>query len=341
MLESLILQEIQDKGPMSQSRFMELALQHPTYGYYRTQEAISRDFTTSPEISQIFGEIIGAWAIDYYMKLKLPAKISLVELGPGRGTLIADFLRVSNTSRSFLNALNLYLVEINPLLKEAQSKIIRHPAVWLEKFEDLPFSTDPLIVIANEFFDALPTNCYVRRHNILYERCIINEKGKFEFTLVPLYECLGVDKTWERSFVAETLVEEIYSLLLKRTGVFLCIDYGYEKGEGDTLQALYKGQKSDSIMHVGMSDLTCHVNFGALKKSATSKGLGVLGPLPQGVFLKNLGIDLRFQMLKHQNPSERDSLEASVQRLIHPQQMGSLFKAMAIFSPFSIKPEGF
>lgn len=341
MLESLIFQEIQEKGPLSQSRFMELALQHPAYGYYRSQEAISRDFTTSPEVSQIFGELIGAWAIDYYMKLNSPAKISLVEFGPGRGTLMADFLRIAKTSSFFLRALNLYLVEINPLLREVQSKTIHHPALWLESFADLPLATDPLIIIANEFFDSLPTNCYIRRHNILYERCIKNKSGKFEFTLVPLHKSLGVDRTWERSFIAESLMKEVCSQLLKRTGVFICIDYGYEKGEGDSLQALYKGKMSDPVAHVGMSDLTCHVDFGTLKKTALSKGLGVLGPLPQGLFLKNMGLDLRLQILKHQNPSKKKYLEVSVQRLIHPQQMGSLFKVMAIFSPPSIKPEGF
>ncbi|MBY0502067.1 MAG: SAM-dependent methyltransferase [Alphaproteobacteria bacterium] len=341
MLESLIFQEIQEKGPLSQSRFMELALQHQTYGYYRSHEAISRDFTTAPEVNQIFGELIGAWAIDYYMKLKSPTKISLVEFGPGRGTLIADFLRVAKASSSFISALTLYLIEINPILEEIQSKTIHYPAVWLERFADLPFATDPLIIIANEFFDTLPTNCYIRRHNVLYERCIKNESGKFEFMLVPRHKSRGGDRIWERSFVAEALIEEICSQLLKRTGVFIGIDYGYEKGEGDSLQALYKGKISDPVTYVGMSDLTCHVDFGTLKKTALSKGLGVLGPIPQGLFLKNLGLDLRLQMLKHQNPSKKAQLEASAQRLIHPQQMGSLFKVMIIFSPPSIKPEGF
>jgi NADH dehydrogenase [ubiquinone] 1 alpha subcomplex assembly factor 7 len=138
MFESLLHKEIQERGPLSQGRFMELALQHPLYGYYRSQEAISRDFTTSPEISQLFGDVIGAWVLDYYTKLKQPKALSLLELGPGKGTLMADILRIGKLSPPFLKALKVHLVEINPLLKEAQRKIIQNPATWVEKFEMVP-----------------------------------------------------------------------------------------------------------------------------------------------------------------------------------------------------------
>ncbi|OJW52553.1 MAG: hypothetical protein BGO67_06355 [Alphaproteobacteria bacterium 41-28] len=341
MLESLISQEILESGPLSQSRFMELASQHPTYGYYRSQEAVGHDFTTSPEISQVFGELIGAWAIDYYLKLKQPKAVSLIELGPGKGTLMADFLRIAKMSKSFFEAINVTLVEINPLLKEAQLKTIPSPVTFVERLEDVPPSSSPLIIIANEFFDALPTNCYKRQDNVLYEKRVAIKDGRLVFTPVRLEENHGPDQIREESPTGVALTHEICSRLLKQTGVFLCIDYGYEKGGGESLQALFGGKLSDPLLHVGKSDLTCHVNFGQLKEIALSRGLGVFGPLSQRQFLKTIGIERRIEMLKRENPSQKASLEVAATRLIHPQQMGTLFKVMAIFSPLTIAPTGF
>jgi NADH dehydrogenase [ubiquinone] 1 alpha subcomplex assembly factor 7 len=341
MLESVLHQEIQEQGPLSQSSFMERALQHPLYGYYRSQEAVSRDFTTSPEVSQLFGDLIGAWVLDYYIKLNEPKSLSLVELGPGKGTLMADILRIGKLSSPFLKALKVHLVEINPLLKEAQGKTIPYPATWVEKFEEIPPSTDPLMILGNEFFDALPTHCYTRKDNMLYERCVDSQTGKFVFAFMPLQKSPGPDQVWEISPAAHALMDEICTRLSRQNGVFLCIDYGYEKGSGDSLQAIYKGQPSHPLSHVGASDLTCHVNFGHLKDIALSKGLGVLGPISQGQFLKNLGLDLRLEMLKHQNPSLKTCLEVGGLRLTHPQQMGDLFKVMAVYSSSFIEPTGF
>ena len=341
MLELLLRKEIQEKGPISQSRFMELALQHPQYGYYQTQEAVGQDFITSPEISQVFGELIGAWAIDYYIKLNQPKNLSLVELGPGKGTLMADFLRMSQVSKSFSEALNIYLVEINPLLKAKQVKTITSPVKWVERLEDIPLSLDPLIIIANEFCDVFPTNCYLRKDNTLYERRVEIKEGKLAFTSVALHESRGPDKIWEESPGVEMLMQEICARLLKQRGIFICIDYGYEKGGGESLQALFKGEISEPLSYVGESDLTCHVDFGRLKEIALSQGLGVAGSLPQGQFLKNIGIDLRIEMLKYENPAQKATLEAASTRLTHSQQMGSLFKVMAVFSPPTLIPAGF
>lgn len=342
MLEEIVRKEIQEKGPISQNRFIELAHQHPLYGYYRAHEGVGCDFTTAPEISQMFGELLGAWCIDYYEKLGSPQTITLVELGPGRGTLMADFLRAAKGSPSFLHALNVHLVEINSVLKQKQQTAVRHSSVvWHEKMEDIPFSTDPLIVIANEFFDALPTQCYVRKENILYEKAVELQEDTLAFILRPLRPDKGPNEVWEETPVAEIIMQDINARLLKQHGVFLCLDYGYEKGEGESLQALFEGKPASPLSHIGHSDLTCHVNFGRLKELALSKGLGVLGPLSQGKFLKNIGLDLRAETLKHQNPSQRTSLDAAVVRLTHPQQMGVLFKAMAVFFPSSFTPTGF
>jgi SAM-dependent MidA family methyltransferase len=341
MLELLLRQEIQEKGPLSQSRFMELALQHPTHGYYRSQKGVAQDFTTSPEISQVFGEFMGAWAIDYYEKLEKPPAVSLIELGPGRGTLMADILRIAKVSKPFLEALNIHLVEINPLLKSLQKQKISHGPTWFERFEDIPRSEYPFILIANEFFDALPSDCFVRKDHVLYERRIGIQQGKLAFILQALRQDQDPNQTWEESPQAESLLNEICSRLLEQKGVFLCIDYGYEKGTGESLQALFKEHPSDPLCHVGLSDLSCHVPFGRLKEMALARGLEVVGPIPQGQFLKNLGFDIRIEMLKNKNPSQKASLDAAAIRLTHPQQMGNLFKAMAIFSPGSMKPSGF
>jgi NADH dehydrogenase [ubiquinone] 1 alpha subcomplex assembly factor 7 len=341
MLESLIHQEIQEKGPLSQCRFMELAHSHPRYGYYKLQEAVGNDFTTSPEISQVFGELIGAWAIDYYEKLSSPDTISLVELGPGKGTLLRDFLRMAKVSPSFTRALDIHMVEINPLLKSFQQQSIPHALNHVEKFEQIPDFPHPLIIIANEFLDVLPTNCYERRENILYERCIDHQDDKLIFTFIERSLNTGPNEIWEESPEAVRLMQEIARRLLKQRGVFLCIDYGYERGKGESLQALFKKEPTHPLLHVGQADLTCHVDFGCLKRVAQSYGLGVLGPLPQGQFLKNIGLDVRISMLKHKNPLEKEKLEIGAIRLTHPQQMGSLFKVMAVFSPPHLHPIGF
>ena len=318
---------------------MELALQHPTHGYYRTQQAVGRDFTTAPEISQLFGELIGAWAIDIYEKLGNPPQINLIELGPGRGTLMADLLRVAPLSPPFLQALQIHLVEINPLLKQSQQKTIDHPTLhWHETINTLPTQA-PLIILANEFFDALPTNYYIRKENILYERQV--DLAKEEFVLHPLGPDEGEDTAWEESPATLMIFETLGQRLHTQEGALLLIDYGYETGQGDTLQALYQGAPSSPLSHVGQSDVTSHVNFGALKKAALDQGLTVFGPVPQGSFLKNLGIDVRTALLKHKNPQMSASLTAACERLTHPHQMGTLFKVMAIASSNALPLEGF
>lgn len=337
MLEHSLRQEIHENGPLSQSRFMEVALNH----YYSSQIGVGQDFTTSPEISQVFGELIGAWAIDYYEKLGQPKTLTLVELGPGRGTLMADMLRTANLSPAFLKALDIYMVEINPHLKKIQQRTISRPLTYTEQFNLIPKADGPIIIIANEFFDVLPTNCYIRKDNVLYEKCVDVQEDELCFTHVKRMESEGPDQIWEESPLAVSLMKDILTRLRAQTGAFLCIDYGYEQGDGESLQALFRKEPSPVLSNIGHSDLTCHVNFGRLKEIALLHGLGVQGPIPQGIFLENLGLKLRIQMLKRKNPTQAASLDLSATRLIHPQQMGTLFKAMAIYSPSSLNPIGF
>ena len=341
MLNSHLIQVIQEKGPLSQSQFMDIALQHPRYGYYQRQEAVGQDFTTSPEISQVFGELIGAWAVDYFHQIKKPQNLTLVELGPGKGTLLADFLRTAKLEPSFYQALEIYLVETSPPLKNQQKTAISFPFSWLENFEELPRGQNPLIIIANEFFDALPTNLFKRKGNVVFERCIACKDGKLVFQDIERKKEVGPDEIWEESPQTEALFHAICKRLQICGGVFLCIDYGYEGGSGDTLQALYKAEPSPPLHQIGQSDLTCHVNFSKLKEIALSYNLGVVGPCSQGQFLKNLGVDLRIEFLKNKNPSQKASLNAALTRLTHPQQMGTLFKATAFFSPLIPHLSGF
>ncbi len=325
---------------LSQGQFMELALQHPDSGYYRTQQAVGQDFTTAPEISQVFGELIGAWVLDIYEQLGSPSQVNLVELGPGRGTLMADLLRVAALSPAFMAALQIHLVEINPFLLQQQKGKIHHSEIyWHETVETLPLQA-PLLLIANEFFDAMPTHFYRRQENMLYERFIDLSGEEPVFTFLPLASEEGEDVEWETSPVSLHIMELLSQRLRLQGGVCLLIDYGYESGTGDTLQALFRGEPSPPLSHIGKSDLTCHVNFGALKQVAITQGLSVFGPVSQRTFLKNLGIDLRIAQLQHKNKQEAAVLNVAHARLTHPCQMGTLFKAMAIVSQALI-PGGF
>lgn len=337
-IDSRLLKEIQDHGPLSQHRFMEAALQT----YYRTHGGIGRDFTTAPEISQVFGELIGLWCLDAYEKLGRPETLTLVELGPGKGTLMEDILRVAKMVPSFLQALDIYLVEISPHLKHTQKKALApFSPTWVETFEEIPSSSSPLLILANEFFDSLPTSFYRRKENRIYERYVDLRDEKLSFTWKFLRKETGPEGTWEESLQSLTLFQAICARLLSQKGAFLCLDYGYETGQGDTLQALYQGLPTSPLTHIGQADLTCHVNFGSFKAIALAQGLNVSGPLPQGIFLKNLHIHERIYHLKQKNPSQKGTLEAVYARLTHPSQMGLLFKALAASWPTSFNPIGF
>ncbi len=342
MLEEILKQHIEVHGPITQSEFMEFALQHPKYGYYQKHESVSKDFTTAPEVSQVFGELIGAWAIDIYQKLGQPHQVSLVELGPGKGTLMKDFLRVAQIhSPPFYQAINLSLIEKHPELRKIQKSIGHSNMIFAENFEDIPANQSPFIILANEFFDAIPTNYYIRKDNKLYERRLACKQNQLHFNMEYVKEDQGEDLIWEHSPITMNIIHQICDRLLKQSGIFLCIDYGYDQGQGDSLQALYNGEPSDPLTHMGESDLTCHVNFKAIKEFALSRDLCVSGPLPQGLFLRNLGLDQRFDSLKMKNPDQAAQLDAARTRLTHPQQMGSLFKVIAIYSPATLLPEGF
>lgn len=340
-LDKIIRSEIAANGPMGVDAFMALALGHPEHGYYMTRDPFGRggDFITAPEISQMFGELLGLWAADVWMKLGSPPRFDLLECGPGRGTLMADALRAVKTISGFIDAARVVLMEISPVLKQKQQEILRGCNVqWIGALSDpvIASSPHPLILIANEFLDALPVQQWQFTGVEWAERRIsTDQNGTFSFTTSTRRKPGSIlpdaqeGDIFETSSVRETFVKDVAKLLRSRRGAALFIDYGHEGGNGDTLQAVKSHAFAPVLENIGNSDLTSHVDFAALKQAAQPH-VTVLGPVPQGVFLDRLGI--RERAVKLNQPRE-------LERLTAPAQMGRLFRVMALCH--DAMPEGF
>jgi NADH dehydrogenase [ubiquinone] 1 alpha subcomplex assembly factor 7 len=329
VLLPIIRAEIEQSGPMLLSRYMSLCLGHPQHGYYRKRNPLGRfgDFITAPEISQVFGELIGLWAAQLWLDAGQPDAIVLAELGPGRGTLMADALRATRTVSGFHAALQVHFVETSPVLRAEQHLRVGQ-AIWHDGVATLP--TDrPCIVIANEFFDALPIDQFDTVGN---RRCItVSTAGEltwtFPYTDVVREACPDV--------------ESILADLAARLGALLVIDYGNPASTGDTFQAVKAHQPIDPLIEPGDCDLTAHVDFSALADAARGLNLAVHGPVTQGSFLRGLGLDMRTAALARANPAKAKDLIAAAERISDPSQMGQLFKVMAICNPGWPTPSGF
>lgn len=293
--------------------------------YYATRDPF-RDFTTSPEISQVFGELLGAWAAVLWDTMGRPDPVLLVELGPGRGTLMTDALRaIRAVAPDFARALSLHLVETSPRLRERQAQTLE--ATWHDDIDTVP--AGPLIVLANEFLDALPIRQFVRRGDCWFERFV--DDGRWAEQPAPPLDAAG--DTTEICEAAERIVAEI----ARRASIFgggaLFLDYGAEGGGADTLQAIRGGEPADPLSAAGETDLTAHVDFGRLARVAQPLA-AVHGPVPQGQFLARLGLFQRTDILaRSQTPPRGAALIAAAQRLAEPMHMGRLFKAMAVTHP--------
>lgn len=349
-LEKIIKQRIHHLGPMQLAEFMTLCLLHPEHGYYTSKRPIGAagDFTTAPEISQMFGEMIGLWLAQCWLDQGKPAPFNLVELGPGRGTLMADILRVGKTVPGFIAAANIHLIEASPTLRQTQKEALAdHKIHWLDDIGKLP--QNPLFLVANEFFDALPIRQFLRDGENWRERLVGLDGENLSFGLgapIPVSALGGrTDGLDQQDFVevnstAIAIIKDISQHIARDGGVALAIDYGDWGNHGDTLQSVAAHQKTTPLERPGEQDITAHVDFQALAGQAAD--ICVSPMIPQGVFLERLGITARAQQLA-QNLSDEALQQhiAAHRRLTHPDEMGNLFKAIAFFAKNAPPPPGF
>ena len=345
---------IGQEGPISLERYMALALAHPTHGYYMNRDPFGAegDFTTAPEISQMFGELIGLWAAEIWAAMGGPNPLRLIELGPGRGTLMSDALRAARVAPEFRAALDVCLIETSPALAAIQHDTLLTagaPVSWAAQLEDAP--DGPAVMIANEFLDALPIRQYVRGPRDWRERLVgLDGLGKLTFGLSPEPERsikgpAEEGDLLEINAVGHRLMFEIGARLARQGGAALFIDYGHTAtGFGDTLQALRAHRMVDPLVDPGEADLTAHVDFAAMARSARAAGAAVYGPIDQGDFLKALGLEQRAQALSSRAAAAQAAdIEAARLRLVGkgPGQMGALFKAMVVANRQLPVPPGF
>jgi SAM-dependent MidA family methyltransferase len=307
--------------------------------YYATHDPFA-DFTTAPEISQVFGELLGAWAAIAWQAMGAPDPVLLVEAGPGRGTLMADALRIAGrVAPRFAASQHLHLIETSPrlaaILADRLPQATLHP-----RLEDLP--PGPMILLANEFLDALPIRQFVRRGSIWRERHV--EAGAFHELGEAILPWPGDDgAVRECGDAAAAFVTAVAARVATQGGIALFLDYGpAESGEGDSLQALRAGRPAPPLEAAGESDLTAHVDFAALAAAARAAGASVYGPVPQGIFLARLGLHQRAGALARGRPAvEAAWILQAARRLAEPDGMGRLFKVLAVAHTALPVPEGF
>lgn len=352
-LTDILVQRIRAGGPITVADYMAEALGHPEHGYYTSREPFGAqgDFTTAPEISQMFGEMLGLWAAVAWQGLGCPDKLVLAELGPGRGTLMADFLRAAGTVPAFLKALDVWLVETSPRLAARQRQTLAGRDVrWADSFDALP-ADGPMIVIANELFDALPIRQFEKIGGAWHERMVgVDEAGGLCF--VPGPEAIP-DLPAEVLDAADGAIAEtcpagrtLAAAIGRRIsgaqpGLALLIDYGHAlSGVGDTLQAVKRHRFHAVLDEPGNADLTAHVDFESLAAAAVPAR--AWGPLAQGDFLTRLGIQSRAAMLAQAaGPKVAADIAGQMRRLIEPAEMGTLFKVLALAHPALAAPPGF
>jgi len=348
-LGRLIARRIALTGPISIADFMAEALGHPRLGYYRRALPVGAagDFTTAPEISQMFGELIGAWLAERWLAMGAPSPVRLTELGPGRGTLMADALRATRGVPGFHVALRLHLVDTNaPLRAEQQRALGAFAPVWHEHFDEVP--PGPALIVANEFFDALPVRQFQNTAQGWRERMVgLAPDGEtLVFALAPgatpFSSYLPRAPEGSQAEIGEAgraLAAAIGARLMRDGGWALIVDYGYDSGAGASLQAVRGHQGAGILDRPGETDLSTHVDFAALAAAAKTP---TFGPIAQGDFLRRLGILQRAASLKARaNEAQRAAIDAALARLIGSDQMGTLFRVLAVGDGRSTTPAGF
>jgi NADH dehydrogenase [ubiquinone] 1 alpha subcomplex assembly factor 7 len=338
---------------MTVADYMAAALGDPDYGYYRTADPLGAggDFTTAPEISQLFGELIGAWLIDCWAQSGRPEQVNLVELGPGRGTLMADILRTARHAPDWLKAVKVHLVEINPRLRQAQAALLSDYAPqWHDSLSCVP--DGPVMLVANEFLDALPIRQLVFWNGAWRERLVDwSVESGFHYVvsagpsalsfLLPANLPAAQGDVHELSPAVIAAGTEIARRVARHGGAALIVDYGRSEGMSvETLQAVRAHRMVKVLDDPGAADLSAHVDFALLSRVAREAGATVAGAVTQGTFLDAVGIRLRAERLKRGlSPGAATALDQAVERLTDPDAMGQLFKVLAILSP-GITPAG-
>jgi SAM-dependent MidA family methyltransferase len=326
---------------------MKLCLTHPEHGYYVSRDPLGRegDFTTAPEVSQMFGELLGLWAASVWRAIGQPPLLRLIELGPGRGTMMADALRALRVLPPMHEALSVHLVEINPVLREKQKAALSdvRNVQWHESLDEVP--QGPAIILANEYFDVLPVHQMVKCDDGWHERVVdIDGSGqlvfgttaapvpRFDALLPPLVRAAPVGAIFEWRPDAEIMT--IATRVRDHGGAALIIDYGHVRSDaGDTFQAIAGHSFADPLKFPGQADVTAHVDFQALARAAEDVGARVHGPVTQGEFLQRLGIEARaVNLMAKATPEISESISTALKRLTEGGRgaMGSMFKAIGV-----------
>lgn len=339
---------IRANGPLTVAEYMSLCLQHPEHGYYVKRDPLGAegDFITAPEISQMFGELIGLCLAQNWLDAGRPSPFTLAELGPGRGTLMADILRAASGVPGFTDAADIFLIDTSPALRTVQAETL---AAWSPRWSDsFEPSENPLYLVANEFFDALPIRQFQRAGDSWRERVVGLRENRLTIGLTEAAPIAALARRLadtkdgdivETNASGEALAASIGTQIAAHGGVALIIDYGDWRSQGDTFQAIAEHEKVDPLAAPGEADLTAHVDFEALAAAAHPARSSLL--TPQGVFLERLGITQRAQVLAA--GLDGDALETHIsahRRLTHPEEMGSLFKVMALFAEGASPPPG-
>ena len=334
---------IAQDGPMSVESYMGLCLSHPVHGYYMTRDPLGADgdFVTSPEISQMFGELLGLWAAETWRLIGAPQPARLVELGPGRGTLMADALRAARAAPDFYRELSVTMVETSPALKARQQRMLEgaeRTVDWVEAVEQV--APGAAIILANEFFDALPARHYVKTADGWRERQVGLADGRLVFGAASETEPYltveaPVGAVLEVGAVGQRIMMTLAARIVAQGGALLVVDYGHaETTLGETLQAMRDHAFVDPLEAPGEADLTTHIDFAGLARAAKAAGAQVHGPVTQGFFLRQIGVVQRAQaLMRNASAEQRAEIENSLVRLISEDKetdMGRLFKVMAI-----------
>lgn len=342
-LKNILIYKIKNEGPITIDEYIRLCLSHPEYGYYIKKDPLGAkgDFITSPEISQLFGEMVGVWVATNWLNMGAP-KIKIIELGPGRGTLMADLLRATKNVKNFHESIEIKLVESSPVLRKKQEESLSKFGIKTEWLDETKFSGEPFILIANEFFDALPTKQFIKEKSGWKERTVTEKNSELHFTnlekdvssFIPkkfLESAMGT--IFEKSLATEEIFNSVCKELKKVKGLALIIDYGhYGDLPGDTLQALKDNKFHDVLKDPGDADITTHVNFGVLKEIAERNSIKA-NLKEQGEFLKELGIEMRAEILSKNKPEEqKKEIYFGLNRLIKDEEMGRLFKVLTLAS---------